>query len=147
MKIAFGNDHAALEMRDQLAQRLRDLGHEVADFGAKTPESVDYPDFAKRVALEVALGRARFGVLICGSGVGMSIAANKVRGVRAVLAIDLYSAEMGRRHNDANVLCLRAREQRLEQNFEILDKFLATEFEGGRHGRRIEKIAAIDVER
>jgi ribose 5-phosphate isomerase B len=147
MKIAFGNDHAALEMRDQLVQRLRDLGHDVADYGAKTPESVDYPDFAKRVAKEVVAGRAEFGVLICGSGVGMSIAANKVHGARAVLATDPYAADMGRRHNNANVLCLRAREQTLSRNFEILDAFLAATFEGGRHARRVEKIAALDAER
>jgi ribose 5-phosphate isomerase B len=144
MRIAFGNDHAAAETRQKLVEWIGGRGHDVIDFGTKNVESVDYPDFASQVARAVASGQADLGVLVCGSGVGMSIAANKVRGVRAALCVDEYSAEMGRRHNDANVCCLRSREQETKKNLHILEKFLDTQFEAGRHSQRVEKIRELE---
>ncbi|MFH0793333.1 MAG: ribose 5-phosphate isomerase B [bacterium] len=132
MKIAFGNDHAAAAMRDALVGFLREQGHEVMDLGWKGKESVDYPDFARSVAEKVARGEADRGVLICGTGIGMAIAANKVAGIRAAVGTDLFEAEYMRRHNDVNVLALRAREQTLERNQEILKVWLETLFEGGK---------------
>ena len=140
MKIAFTNDHAAVEAREQIIRKLRELGHEVIDLGAKSPESVDYPNYAAAAARAVAAGEADRAVLVCGTGIGMSIVANKFRGVRCAVATDTYAAEMSRRHNDANCLALRAREQSPETNEQILDVWLKTEFEGGRHERRVKLI-------
>lgn len=140
MKIVIGSDHRGYEVKRRLTTLLQNLGHEVSDVGTTSKESVDYPDFAFQVAETVGKGGAERGVLICGSGIGMCIAANKVPGVRAAPCHDSITAEMSRRHNDANVLCLSADllgEELIERMVRI---FLDTVFEGGRHARRVEKI-------
>ncbi len=144
MRIAIASDHAALEMRKQLVKFLTELGHEVEDCGPDSTESVDYPDFAAEVGKRVATGQVSRGVLCCGSGVGMAIAANKVPGVRAVVVHSDWEAEMSRRHNDANVACFGARQQTAWMAERYLKLFLATAFEGGRHTRRVEKICGLD---
>ena len=140
MKIAIGNDHAGLEAKQRLRERLARQGHAVTDCGTGAPDSVDYPDFARAVAEAVAGGRAECGILVCGTGIGMSITANKVRGVRAAKCNDPYEARMSRAHNDANVLCLGARVLDAAVMDEIVDGFLRTDFEAGRHARRVEKM-------
>ena len=140
MRIAIGADHAGFILKDHLRARLAEAGHELADFGPHSAESVDYPDYAALVAQAVAGGSAERGILVCGSGIGMAIAANRVLGVRAAACIDLYSAELCRQHNDANVLTLGSRIVALPLAEAILDRFLATPFEGGRHARRVAKL-------
>lgn len=144
MRVYLGSDHAGFELKEQVADVLRDLGHDVVDIGAYTDESVDYPDYAERVARAVAAGEAPFGVLICGTGIGMAIAANKVPGIRAVQASDPEMARMARLHNDANILTLPGRYIDKERAAEVLSVFLSTPFEGGRHQRRIDKIGEIE---
>lgn len=141
MKVAIGSDHAGFEMKESLKEYVKSLGHEVEDFGAQSCDPVDYPDIGYRVAKDVASGRFERGVLICGTGIGMSIVANKVPGVRAALVGDVESARLAREHNDANVLTLGARIIRLELARDIVRIFLETGFAGGRHARRVEKIA------
>ena len=131
-------------MRARLLAWLKEAGHEVVDFGTETEESVDYPDFAEKVGKSVASGESELGILACGSGIGMSIAANKIAGIRAALCLDLYSAEMSRRHNDANVCCLRVREQDGQDNVAIVERFLGSNFDGDRHERRVSKINQLD---
>ena len=145
MRIAVGSDHAGFELKQRVVPLLRDAGHEVVDVGTDSAESVDYPQFAEQAARLVAGGEAERGVLVCGSGVGVSIAANKVDGVRAVNAHDVEEAELSRRHNDANVLTLAGRRLEERTAAEIVERFLATDFEGGRHERRVAQIA--DIER
>jgi ribose 5-phosphate isomerase B len=140
MKIAFANDHAATKARTELIEKLRELGHEVVDMGTDSTESVDYPDYAAKAASAVSSGEVDRAVLVCGSGVGMSMAANRYPGVRCALTTDLYTAEMSRLHNDTNCLSLRSREQDPELNRKIIEKWLATPYEGGRHQRRLEKL-------
>jgi ribose 5-phosphate isomerase B len=140
MKIAFSNDHAAHEEREQMIDEIKKLGHEVVDFGTKKSDSVDYPDMAEKALEAVAEGTVDRAVLACGSGMGMSIVANRIPGVRCALATDLYGAEMSRRHNDANVLALRTREQPINANEQIIKTWLETPFEGGRHLARVQKI-------
>jgi ribose 5-phosphate isomerase B len=145
MKIAIGSDHRGFEVKRRLAAVLAGLGHEVLDLGPQGRESVDYPDFAFQVALAVGEGRAERGILVCGTGIGMCIAANKVRGVRAAPCHDSITAEMSRRHNDANVLCLSADllgEELIERMVRI---WLETPFESGRHARRVEKITKFET--
>lgn len=142
-KIAFSNDHAAIGQREALLKRLQELGFEVLDFGAATEESVDYPDFAAPAMRALQSGEVDAAVLVCGSGIGMSMAANRYRGVRCALATDLFAAEMSRRHNDANCLALRARNQPLELNLKILETWINTPFDGGRHQRRVEKLDSL----
>jgi ribose 5-phosphate isomerase B len=144
VKIAIASDHAGFALKQQVAAALRAEGHDVNDFGTTSEESVDYPDFAEPAAREVAVGDAERGVIVCGSGVGVSIVANKVDGVRAVHAHDTDEAEMSRRHNNANVVTLGERTTSPEQAIEIVNTFLATDFEGGRHERRVEKIALVE---
>jgi ribose 5-phosphate isomerase B len=144
MKVAIGSDHAGFEVKERLKARLVKAGHEVHDAGALTPEPCDYADPAQSVATAVAKGEVEKGILVCGSGVGMSIAANKVEGARAALVTDDWLAEMCRRHNDANVLCLGARLQAPEALERFTDKFLATGFEGGRHQGRVDKLRMIE---
>lgn len=141
MRVAIGSDHAGFEMKESLKEYVKSLGHEVEDFGAPSSDPVDYPDIGYCVAKDVASGRFERGVLICGTGIGMSIVANKVPGVRAALAGDVETARLAREHNDANVLTLGARLIRLELAREIVRIFLETGFAGGRHARRVEKIA------
>ena len=140
MKVAIGNDHRGVSAKQRIASVLADLGHEVVDLGAGSAASVDYPDYAIPVAEAVDAGRAERGVLICATGHGMCIAANKVYGVRAANCRDLVDAEMSRLHNDANVMCLSADLLGEEQIERMIRAWLATEFEGGRHTRRAEKV-------
>ena len=145
MKIAIGSDHRGYDVKRRVALVLQKLGHEVLDVGPSSRDSVDYPDFAFQVAQAVGDGRVERGILICGTGIGMCIAANKVRNVRAAPCHDSITAEMSRRHNDANVLCLSADllgEELIERMVRI---WLETEFEGGRHARRVEKITRFET--
>lgn len=147
MRIAVGADHAGRELKDRLVAFLKDRHLEVSDYGASGEGSVDYPDFAEAVAEAVAQGKADRGLLICGTGIGMSIAANKVPGVRAALCHDAYTARMSRMHNDANVLTLGAWVVGQGVAQETLAVWLDTAFEGGRHQRRIEKIHRLEQNR
>ncbi len=141
MRIAVASDHAGYELKEKVVEALRSLGHEARDFGASGAQpSVDYPDYAYPAAHAVASGECDRGLLVCGSGVGMCIVANKVRGVRAVLGPDPYAVEMSRRHNDTNVLCLGARSIGDRDLPGLLKTWLETPFEGGRHERRVKKI-------
>ncbi len=143
-KLVAASDHAGLALRAEAVKAARGRGAEVEDLGPFTADSVDYPDLAARVGEAVASGRARFGVLVCGTGIGMSIAANKLDGVRAALCRSEYEARMARAHNDANVLCLGERVTGPGLGAAIVEAFLATPFEGGRHARRVEKITALE---
>lgn len=138
--IAIASDHAGFELKELLKQELRQSGVEVNDLGTHNQQSVDYPDYAKAMAQWVAEQAGRRGVLICGSGIGMSIAANRNKAVRAALCHDGLSAQLSRKHNDANVLCLGARLIGTDEAREALKQFLHTEFEGGRHATRVEKL-------
>lgn len=144
MKIAVGSDHAGYELKQRLAQALQRQGHDVLDLGTHGTQSVDYPDFAGAVAGAVAGGRAERGLLVCGTGIGMSIRANREPGVRAAKCNDPLEARMARAHNDANVLCLGARVTGPELMKELVSAFLASSFEGGRHQRRVEEIEKIE---
>lgn len=142
MRIAIGCDHRGWELKQAIMAFLREMGQEYKDFGSYHPAPVDYPDLAQVVAEAVSRGESERGILVCSTGIGMSIAANKVRGVRAAVSQDIFSARRARQHNDANVLCLGASIVGQDLAKEIVQTFLSTEFEGGRHSRRLEKIAA-----
>ncbi|HHS97101.1 MAG TPA: ribose 5-phosphate isomerase B [Chloroflexi bacterium] len=144
MRIAVGADHGGYSLKEAVVRYLIAEGHQVEDVGTHDETSTDYPDYAVQVARAVAEGRADLGVLVCGTGIGMSIAANKVRGVRAALATDCYMARMAREHNDANVLCLGGRVLGTGSALEIVRAFLEARFAGGRHARRVGKIEAIE---
>ena len=146
MKIALGADHAGYQLKDQIKQHLEQQGISVWDEGTSSAESVDYPDYARAVAHDVSERRADLGILVCGSGIGMAITANKVDGIRAANVSTEYEAQMSREHNNANVLALGARIISADEAFRIVDKWLATTFAGGRHERRVEKIMAIEKE-
>jgi ribose 5-phosphate isomerase B len=146
MKIAIGCDHRGVDAKARLTAMLRQLGHEVIDVGCNEPQSVDYPDYAAEVARRVSTGEVERGILLCGTGIGMCIAANKFRGVRAAPCHDGITAEMSRRHNDANVLCLSADLTGEELADRMVRIWLETAFEGGRHARRVDKIARIEEE-
>ena len=143
MIIAFASDHAGFELKELLAQRAREGGHEVVDLGPASEDPVDYPDFAHNLARRIEEGQAEFGVLICGTGIGMAMAANRHPGVRAAVCHDAFTAELARRHNNANVLCLGGRTTGPGVAVQMLDIFLATPFDGGRHGRRVGKIETL----
>lgn len=145
MRIAIGADHAGVILKDQLKQWLIERGDDVDDVGTQGADSVDYPDFAGMVAHKVADGAAERGVLVCGSGIGMAIAANKVKGIRAAAVVDEASARLCREHNNCNVLAVGARLTAFEEACELVRIFLTTEFQGGRHQKRIDKISAMDV--
>lgn len=145
MRIAIGADHAGVALKDQLKQWLIERGDTVDDVGTFSTESVDYPDYAAKVGHAVAEGRADRGVLVCGSGVGMAMAANKIPGIRAAAAVEEASARLSREHNDANVLTLGARLTAVDEARELLRIFLVTEYQGGRHQQRIDKISALDT--
>ena len=145
MKIAVGSDHAGYELKEILKEHLISLGHEVQDFGTHSVESVDYPDFGIAVGEAVSEGRFERGIVCCGSGIGISISANKVRGVRCALCYEPLAAEMSRRHNDANVLALGGRMTSPEIARKIVDIWLSTSFESGRHQRRIDKITTYET--
>ncbi len=140
MKIAIGSDHAGFELKEHLKKHLARIGHDVLDVGTHSRDSVDYPDYGFAVGRAVASSQAERGVVICGSGVGISIAANKVPGVRAGVAADLFTAHLMRAHNDANVIGFGARLTAVAHAEMLLETFLQTAFEGGRHGRRVEKL-------
>lgn len=139
-RIAVGADHGGFEFKNRLAEYLREAGHAVVDLGTNSADSVDYPDFAHACAEKILSNEADLGVLICKSGVGMSIAANRHRGVRAVLCSEPFSAEMSRRHNNANVLCFGTNVVGEGLALQIVDAFLSAAFEGGRHEKRVAKI-------
>jgi ribose 5-phosphate isomerase B len=142
MKVVVGCDHAGLELKAAIAAHLRAKGHEVEDVGTHTRDSTDYPDWARRVAETVAGKGAERGVLVCGTGQGMAMTANRVPGVRAAVVSDTFSAKMVAAHNDANVLCLGQRVVGEGLALELVDAWMSTAFEGGRHERRVKKIEA-----
>jgi len=144
MRIAIGADHAGFALKEQLRRRLAAEGHDVIDFGTGSADSCDYPDFAQPVAREVVKSRADYGILVCSTGIGMAIAANKVHGVRAVPAQSEDEVRLTREHNDANVLTLGAKYLDEDRAAALIHTFLETEFIGGRHARRIAKIAQLE---
>ncbi len=143
MKIAIGCDHAAYELKAHVVEMLKGMNIEVQDFGTNGPESVDYPDFAAKVSESVLSGESEKGILICGTGIGMSMSANKYKGIRAALCSEPVSARLSRQHNDSNVLCMGARMIGTVMAEDIVSVWLDTPFEGGRHLRRVEKITAL----
>ena len=144
MKIALGADHRGFQIKEKVRGILGSLGYEVLDCGTDSPSSCDYPDLAYPVCRAVTSGEAESGILVCGTGIGMSITANKVRGVRAALCHDEFTAEMSRRHNNANILCLPADLIGEELTRRIVEAWLKTRFEGGRHERRVRKITEVE---
>jgi ribose 5-phosphate isomerase B len=141
MKIAIGSDHAGYKLKQTIITHLTNKGYNVEDFGTHTEESCDYPDYARAVANSVENKQADLGILMCGSGNGITIAANKHQGIRAALSWDVEIAQLARLHNDANIVSLPARFISEEKALQIVDIFLATEFEGGRHQKRVDKIS------
>jgi ribose 5-phosphate isomerase B len=146
MKIALGADHAGFELKEKVKRYLLEKGLGVDDHGTNSPQSVDYPDYAFIVAEQVAAGKAEYGILVCGSGIGMSIAANKVHGIRAAHVTSELEAQLSREHNDANVLAIGGRVLDENMAHKIVDRWLSTEFAGGRHQQRVDKIMAIEQE-
>ena len=144
MKIGIGNDHSALELKAEIIDFLKEKGHEVVDYGTNSPESCDYPIYGEKVARAVAAGEVEKGILICGTGLGISLAANKVEGIRAVVCSEPFTAKMSRAHNDCNILAFGARVVGAELAKMIVDTWLDTEFEGGRHQRRVDQIMDIE---
>lgn len=144
MAIALGSDHGGFELKNEIKKHLEDLGLAVQDFGTHTKDSVDYPDIAEAVCVPVAAGAFDFGILVCGTGIGISIAANKVDGIRAAHCTDAYSAAKAKEHNNANVICLGGRITGVDLALTIVDAYLGAEFEGGRHQTRVDKIMALE---
>jgi ribose 5-phosphate isomerase B len=143
LKLALGSDHAGFELKQSIAQYLREKNIQFEDFGAHSSDRVDYPDYAVKVARAVAAGKFTAGILICGTGIGMSIVANKIRGIRAALCTSEYMAEYSRRHNDANILCLGGRILSPEEARRITEAWLTSPFEAGRHAQRLRKMAEL----
>jgi ribose 5-phosphate isomerase B len=143
-RIAIGCDHRGLALKELIMPFLQNAGHSYQDFGCYTTDPVDYPDIAQQVGEAVASGNFDQGILICNTGIGISIAANKIKGVMAALCCDVFAAQRARQHNDANVLCLRGENIDTESALEIVKTFLATDFEGGRHLQRVNKIRALE---
>ncbi|MBQ3411482.1 MAG: ribose 5-phosphate isomerase B [Oscillospiraceae bacterium] len=146
MKLMIGSDHGGFELKEEVKKYLESLGHEVVDVGTYTPDSCDYPDIAKAGCEKITSGECERGILICGTGIGISMAANKIRGIRAACCSDTYSARYTRLHNDANVLCFGGRVVGGGLACELVDAYLSVEFEGGRHQRRVDKIMALEAE-
>lgn len=144
MKIIIGNDHTASEMKKEIMQYLTELGHEVVNYGVDTTESCDYPKIGAEVGYAVAAGKGDYGILICGTGVGISIAANKVKGIRAAVCSDVTTARLVKQHNNANIIAFGARIVGIEAAKDIVKAYLDAEFQGGRHSRRIEMIHEIE---
>lgn len=144
MKIAMGNDHSAVELKTIIKEYLQEKGYEVLDLGTNSTESCDYPEYGEKVGRAVSSGEADLGIAICGTGLGISLAANKVKGIRACVCSEPYTARMSRLHNNCNVLCFGARVVGSELAKMIVDEWLATEFEGGRHQRRVDLIMDIE---
>ncbi len=140
MKIALGSDHGGYSLKEAVKEHLLSRGYEVEDLGAYSESSVDYPEYGKKVAKYVVEGNAKYGIIICGTGIGISIAANKVKGARAALCHNVWTARLTREHNDANILAMGARVIGEGIALDMVDTFLTTEFEGGRHQNRIDKI-------
>ena len=147
MKLIVGSDHGGFNLKGHVVKELEKLGHQVTDVGVFTADSVDYPDIAKGIATRVAEAEFERGIIVCGTGQGVAMAANKVHGVRAAVVSDTFSAKMARAHNDANVLCLGERVVGSGLAMELVAAFLATNFEGGRHATRVDKIRQIDAQR
>ena len=143
-KIAIACDHAALDLKTEIVKHLKETGVECKDFGTYTPESCNYPDYAKKVCNAIKEGQAELGILVCGTGIGMSMAANKCKGIRAACCTDTFSARFTRLHNDANVLCMGARVVGAGLALDIADIFINTEFEGGRHQKRVDMVMALE---
>jgi ribose 5-phosphate isomerase B len=141
MKISIGNDHAGPDYKKAIVQFLEQKGHTITNHGTDTFDSVDYPDFGHKVALDVAEGKADFGIIICGSGNGIAMSANKHQGIRAALCWIKEIAALARQHNDANIISIPARYTSIQQAIEMVDTFLTTDFEGGRHATRVGKIS------
>ena len=144
MRIAVGADHGGYELKQRIAEYLIAQGHQVQDFGTHSAEPADYPDMAAPLARAVAAGEAERGVLVCGTGIGMSMTANKIPGIRAAVCTDCYMARMAREHNDAHILCLGGRVLGIGSALDIVQVFLSSEFAGGRHARRVDKISALE---
>ncbi len=144
MRIAVASDHAGFNLRNAIAEHLRGQGHDVVDLGTETPESVDYPDYGEAIGRSVAAGDVERGVAVCGSGIGICMAANKVAGIRAATVHDVTSARLTRLHNDANIMCVGERFIGEQTALDAVDAFITGEFEGGRHARRVDKIGGID---
>ena len=144
MKIAVGCDHGGLEHKNAIAEHLKERGFEVTDYGIYEQVSVDYPDIAEKLCEGITSGENQLGILVCGTGIGMSIAANKVNGIRAAACSEHFSAKFTRLHNNSNVLCLGGRVIGVGTAIELVDLFVDTEFEGGRHQTRVDKITAIE---
>ena len=147
MKLSIGSDHAGYDLKKQIFEYLQKEGHVVIDQGTYNKDSVDYPDFAERVVKDVQDNEADYGILVCYTGIGMSMAANKARGLRAALVGKVEDAVLTREHNNANVLCLSAKNTSVEDAFEIVKAFLSTDFAGGRHERRVEKVMRFENEK
>ena len=145
--IAIGSDHAALDLKIELKKHLESQGFEVTDYGTYTPDSCNYPDYAEKVCDAVTGGKQDLGILVCGTGIGMSMAANKCKGIRAACCTDTFSARFTRLHNDANVLCMGARVIGAGLACDIADIFINTDFEGGRHQTRIDMVMALENKR
>lgn len=143
-KISIACDHAAYELKDHLVGYIKSKGFDVIDHGTNSDQRVDYPDFAEKVAKDVQSGSSNYGILVCGTGIGMALSANKFQGVRAASLTDVYSCQMTRQHNNLNVLCLGSRVVGLGLAELLVDTFLQTEFEGGRHAERVSKISEIE---
>jgi ribose 5-phosphate isomerase B len=144
LSVALGADHAGWELKEALKSWLMEAGYQVLDFGTHSPDSVDYPDYAQQVGEAVAVGKVDRGVLVCGTGIGMTMAANKIPGVRAALCGDAFTSRMSREHNDANVLALGGRLTDADMGRDILKIWLETDFTGGRHARRVNKIMELE---
>ncbi len=144
MRIAVGSDHAGFQLKQDIVDHLHAAGHDIVDLGADDTTSVDYPDFGAAVGQAVASGDVETGIALCGSGIGICIAANKIVGVRAATVHDVTSARLARQHNDANVLCIGARFVGPQVALDAVDAFMAADFEGGRHTRRVEKISKLE---
>ena len=146
MKLMIGSDHGGFELKEEVKKYLLEQGHEVTDVGTYSPESCDYPDIAKAGCEKILSGECERGILICGTGIGISMAANKIKGIRAACCSDTYSARYTRLHNDANVLCFGGRVVGGGLACELVDAYLSVEFEGGRHQRRVDKIMALEAD-
>ncbi len=144
MKLIIGADHAGYKLKEIIKAHLQEKGYDIDDIGTFSEESVDYPDFAEKVASEVAGGRAELGILVCGTGIGVSIAANKISGIRAANCSTIFEARMARAHNNANVICVGSRVVGDAHAIAIVETFLTEKFEGGRHRRRLDKISEIE---
>ncbi len=146
MKIVIGCDHGGFEHKNAIAEHLKNRGHEVTDCGIYENKSIDYPVIAKKVAMEIVNGNAERGILVCGTGIGMSLAANKIKGIRAAALSEHFSAKYTRLHNNSNILCLGGRVVGIGTALELVDLFIDTEFEGGRHATRVDMITELENE-